>query len=139
MGLGGAGVAAALESIETGNSVLAIDKYETGGATKASGGVIYAGGGTSLQVEAGVKDTVENMFNYLKLETRDIVSDQTLKDFCNKSAPTVDWLIDHGVDLRSTLWKYKTSYPAPKYFLYNSDNSLIKNYKKKMKKLEAEK
>jgi 3-oxo-5alpha-steroid 4-dehydrogenase len=101
VGLGGAGVAAALESIETGNSVLAIDKYETGGATKASGGVIYAGGGTSLQVEAGVKDTVENMFNYLKLETRDIVSDQTLKDFCNKSAPTVDWLIDHGVDLRS--------------------------------------
>ena len=55
VGLGGAGVAAALESIETGNSVLAIDKYETGGATKASGGVIYAGGGTSLQVEAGVK------------------------------------------------------------------------------------
>ena len=81
VGLGGAGVAAALESIETGNSVLAIDKYETGGATKASGGVIYAGGGTSLQVEAGVKDTVENMFNYLKLETRDIVSDQTLKGY----------------------------------------------------------
>ena len=58
VGLGGAGVAAALESIETGNSVLAIDKYETGGATKASGGVIYAGGGTSLQVEVGVIDTV---------------------------------------------------------------------------------
>lgn len=43
VGLGGAGVAAALESIESGNSVLAIDKYESGGATKASGGVIYAG------------------------------------------------------------------------------------------------
>ena len=130
VGLGGAGVAAALESIEAGNSVLAIDKYETGGATKASGGVIYAGGGTSLQTEAGVKDSVKNMFNYLKLETRDIVSDQTLKDFCNKSAPTIDWLIDHGVDLRSTLWKYKTSYPAPKYFLYHSDNSLVENYRK---------
>jgi len=130
VGLGGAGVAAALESIESGNSVLAIDKYESGGATKASGGVIYAGGGTSLQKEAGVKDTAKNMFNYLKLETQNIVSDQTLKDFCKKSASTVDWLINHGVELRSTLWQYKTSYPSPEYFLYHSDNSLVENYKK---------
>ena len=67
VGLGGAGVAAALQSIENGLSVIAIDRFEGGGATKASGGVIYAGGGTATQKEADVEDTPENMYNYLCL------------------------------------------------------------------------
>jgi len=61
VGLGGAGVAAALQSIENGLSVIAIDRFEGGGATKASGGVIYAGGGTVAQKEAGVQDTPDNL------------------------------------------------------------------------------
>jgi len=130
VGLGGAGVAAALQSIENGLSVIATDRFEGGGATKASGGVIYAGGGTSTQKEAGVEDTPENMYNYLKLETQGIVSDKTLRDFSEKSAPTIDWIKSHGVDLRGTLWPHKTSYPAPQYFLYHSDNSLVPSYKK---------
>ena len=130
IGLGGAGVAASLQSIENGLSVIAIDRFEGGGATKASGGVIYAGGGTSTQKEASVEDTPENMFNYLKLETEGIVSDKTLRDFCKKSAPTIEWLKGHNVDLRGTLWPHKTSYPAPQYFLYHSDNSLVPSYKK---------
>jgi 3-oxo-5alpha-steroid 4-dehydrogenase len=130
IGLGGAGIAAALQSIENGLSVIALDRFEGGGATKASGGVIYAGGGTSTQEEAGVEDTPENMFNYLKLETEGIVSDETLRDFCERSAPTIEWLKSHDVDLRGTLWPHKTSYPAPQYFLYHSDNSLVPSYKK---------
>lgn len=130
IGLGGAGVAAGLQSLENGLSVIAIDRFEGGGATKASGGVIYAGGGTSTQKEANIEDTPENMFNYLKLETQNIVADETLRDFCQKSAPTIDWLKSHGVDLRGTLWPHKTSYPAPQYFLYHSDNSLVPSYKK---------
>ena len=133
VGLGGAGVAAALQSIENGLSVIAIDRFEGGGATKASGGVIYAGGGTATQKEADVEDTPENMYNYLKLETEGIVSDKTLRDFCEKSAPTIDWIKGHGVDLRGTLWPKKTSYPAPQYFLYHSDNSLVPSYKKHAK------
>lgn len=130
VGLGGAGVAVALQSLENGLSVTAIDRFEGGGATKASGGVIYAGGGTTTQKEAEVEDTPENMFNYLKLETEGIISDKTLRDFCEKSAPTIDWIKSHGVDLRGTLWPHKTSYPAPQYFLYHSDNSLVPSYKK---------
>ena len=129
VGLGGAGVAAALQSLENGLTVIALDRFEGGGATKASGGVIYAGGGTATQKEAGVEDTPVNMFNYLKLETEGIISDDTLRDFCNKSAPTIDWIKSHGVDLRGTLWPDKTSYPAPQYFLYHSDNSLVPSYK----------
>ncbi len=133
IGFGGAGVAAALQSIENGLSVLAIDRFEGGGATKASGGVIYAGGGTAAQKEASIDDDPENMFHYLKLETQGIISDEALQDFCQKSAPTTDWLRAHGVDLRGTLWPEKTSYPAPQYFLYHSDNSLVPSYKKHAK------
>lgn len=130
IGLGGAGVAAALQAIELGLSVTAIDAYEGGGATAASGGVIYAGGGTATQEAAGVDDDPENMFNYLKLESQGIVKDETLKAFCDESAETIDWLTGHGCDFRPTYWPKKTSYPAPEYFLYHSDNTLIENYKK---------
>lgn len=130
VGLGGAGAACGLQGIEDGLSVIALDRFETGGATCASGGVIYAGGGTSIQKEAGIEDTPDNMFNYLKLEVGDIVSDETLRDFCEQSAPTIEWMRGHGVDLRPTVWPGKTSYPGPEYFLYHSDNSLVPSYAK---------
>ncbi len=129
IGLGGAGAACALEALERGKSVIAVDRFEGGGATAASGGVIYAGGGTSLQIEAGIEDTPDNMFNYLKMEVGNSISDTTLRDFCEQSAPTIEWMRGHNVDLRSTLWPGKTSYPAPEYFLYHSDNSLVPSYK----------
>ena len=128
IGLGGAGVACALQAIELGQKVIAIDRFAGGGATAASGGVIYAGGGTALQKEANIEDSPKNMFNYLKMEVGNIVSDACLKDFCKRSAPTIDWMQSHGVDLRSTVWPKKTSYPAPEYFLYHSDNSLVPHY-----------
>ena len=130
VGIGAAGVACALQSLEDGFSVIAIDRFEGGGATVASGGVIYAGGGTAIQKAAGVDDDVKNMFNYLKLETGNIISDKTLRDFCKQSAPTIDWMTEHGVDFRPSLFPKKTSYPAPQYFLYHSDNTLIAPYNK---------
>ena len=130
IGFGGAGAAAALQAIELGLSVTAIDAFDGGGATAASGGVIYAGGGTATQKAAGVEDDPENMFKYLKLETDKIVKDETLRDFCDRSAETIDWLTGHGCDFRPTLWPKKTSYPAPEYFLYHSDNTLLERSQK---------
>lgn len=43
-----------------------IDRFNGGGSTKISGGIVYAGGGISIQQEAGVEDSPENMFNYLR-------------------------------------------------------------------------
>lgn len=133
IGLGAAGVACALQALELNQSVIALDRFDGGGATVASGGVIYAGGGTSVQKEAGISDSPENMFNYLKMEVGEIVNDITLMDFCKESAPTISWMQEHGVDFRSDYWPKKTSYPAPEYFLYHSDNSLIESYKAKAK------
>ena len=131
VGLGGAGVSAAIEGLDRGLTVLGIDRFEGGGATKASGGVIYLGGGTSTQSEANVEDTWENMYAYLKQEVGDIVSDQTLKAFCESSVENETWLTERGVRFEPKLWSKKTSYPNAEYFLYHSDNSLIEPYNEK--------
>ncbi len=112
VGFGGAGVAAALEAAERGIDVLALDRYEGGGSSAANGGVFYAGGGTAIQRAAGVEDSTEEMFKYLRLETRGVVSDETLGRFCNESVETVDWLLAHGAQLSSSgVFVKKVSYP----------------------------
>ena len=128
IGLGGAGVSAAIEGLEHGLSVLAVDRFEGGGATKASGGVVYLGGGTVTQQQAESSDSPENMYRYLKSEVEDIVSDETLKAFCNSSSENEAWLRERGVRFEPKLWPKKTSYPNAEYFLYHSDNSLIQPY-----------
>lgn len=133
VGLGGAGVAAALDVLERGLSVIALDRYEGGGSSAANGGVFYAGGGTSVQAEAGVEDSPEQMFAYLKLETENVVSDDTLHDFCQTSAATVDWMRGHGVPFEGSLYSTKTSYPPLDKYLYHPDSSLSAPYRDKAK------
>ena len=133
VGLGGAGVAAANEALDNGSSVIAIDKTSGGGATARSGGIFYAGGGTSIQKEAGVEDSPENMFNYLIQETGDIVKESTLRKFCETSAESTEWLINNGVRFNSSYYKTKTGYPGAGYFLYHPDNSLVPTYMKNAK------
>nr|WP_184069634.1 FAD-binding protein [Sphingosinicella soli] len=124
VGYGGAGVSAALEAAERGVDVLAIDRYDGGGSTAMNGGIFYAGGGTSIQKEAGFHDTPEDMFRYLKIETAGVIKDTTLRRFCDTSVETVNWLLAHGVKLNSRMFPKKWGYPDPRYFLYYSDNSL---------------
>src|SRR5690242_13088361 len=97
IGLGAAGACAALEIAEGENaSVLVLDRFLGGGATKLSGGVIYAGGGTPAQRAAGVADTPQAMFDYLRHEVEDAVSEPTLRRFCEGSVADLDWLAGHG-------------------------------------------
>jgi 3-oxo-5alpha-steroid 4-dehydrogenase len=128
VGLGGAGVAASLEGLERGLSVIAVDRYEGGGSTAANGGIFYAGGGTRIQKEAGEEDSPEEMYKYLKIEVGDVVSDATLHKFVDESVETVDWILEHGGKLNSKVWKKKASYPPLDYFLYHPDNSLVSSY-----------
>ncbi len=128
-GFGGAGVAAALEAIERGVSVIALDRYEGGGSSAANGGVYYAGGGTKPQRDAGEADSTEEMYKYLAIETDGIVSEATLRKFCEDSVPTFDWLLAHGAMLNGTgVFKKKVSYPPLRYHLYHPDNSLVPAY-----------
>jgi 3-oxo-5alpha-steroid 4-dehydrogenase len=122
VGFGAAGAAAAIQVVQRGGSALVLDRFQGGGATTLSGGIIYAGGGTRQQLEAGVHDDPDNMFRYLTLETQGSVSDECLREFCNGSVAMMNWLEGLGLEFRGTASPVKTSYPAQPYFLYYSGN-----------------
>ena len=122
VGFGIAGVTAALEAAQAGAKVLVLDRGYGGGASGLSGGVVYAGGGTAHQRAAGIEDTPEEMFRYLKQEIAAVVSDETLRRFCETSAASLAWLESKGAKFSGPLCPYKTSYPCDKWYLYYSGN-----------------
>ncbi|MEM7138397.1 MAG: FAD-binding protein [Myxococcota bacterium] len=128
VGLGAAGASAAIEARDQGAEVVVLDRFDGGGATAMSGGVFYAGGGTHIQQAAGVEDTVDNMVRYLSMEVQDVVSEETLRRFCETSAENVRWLTDRGVPFYGNLCPVKTSYPTNEYHLYYSGNETFVPY-----------
>jgi len=130
VGFGGAGACAAIEAADNDVRVMVIDRFTGGGATVESGGVFYAGGGTSHQREAGVEDTPEEMFKYLSMETKGCVEESTLKEFCDTSNETLLWLEEQDVPFEGSLCPYKTSYPTNRHRLYYSGNETVEAYRK---------
>jgi 3-oxo-5alpha-steroid 4-dehydrogenase len=128
VGFGGAGASAALEANEQGANVLILERFEGGGSTANSGGVVYAGGGTRFQKDAGADDTPENMFKYLSIECKGVVSDATLRRFCEDSAPNIDWLVKHGVGFEGSLYSGKTNYPPEDKYLYYAGNEKVPTF-----------
>ncbi len=128
VGFGAAGASAALESAQAGCGTLLIDRFYGGGATKRSGGIYYAGGGTRLQKAAGYDDSPEEMFKYLKLEAGDVVSDDVLRTFCNDSVANFDWLSSLGVPFPPSGEAVKASYPPYDCTLYFSGNEICPPY-----------
>ena len=105
--------------------MIVLDRFTGGGATALSGGVVYAGGGTRQQREAGVSDSPEAMFGYLSLEVGDAVSPATLREFCD-GQPRRCWpgWSGHGVPFEGSLCPDKTSYPTNRHYLYYSGSEL---------------
>jgi 3-oxo-5alpha-steroid 4-dehydrogenase len=124
VGFGAAGACAALEAASAGGSVLVLDRFGGGGATALSGGVVYAGGGTPQQRAAGVGDTPEAMFGYLRTEVGDAVPAATLREFCDGSVAMLAWLEGHGVPFEGSLCPDKTSYPTNRHYLYYSGSEM---------------
>jgi len=120
VGFGAAGACAAIEAADAGADVLVIDRFSGGGASAVSGGVVYAGGGTRQQLDAGVEDTADAMYDYLRLEAGDVVSEATLRRFCDGSREMITWLESNGVPFEGSLCPYKTSYPSDAHYLYYS-------------------
>ncbi|EJN37543.1 succinate dehydrogenase/fumarate reductase flavoprotein subunit [Pseudomonas sp. GM84] len=129
IGWGAAGACAALQARADGADVLIADRFTGGGASAKSGGVVYAGGGTRQQRAAGFDDTPEAMFDYLRHETHGVVSDETLRRFCNDSVANLQWLESHGAPYAHQMPAGgKTSYPPDGAFLYYSGNELVPAY-----------
>jgi 3-oxo-5alpha-steroid 4-dehydrogenase len=126
VGFGGAGAAAAIQARELGADVIVLDRFAGGGATAASGGIMYAGG-TRHQREAGFADTAGNMFAYLSQEKCAVGLD-TLRRFCDGSAADLEWLANNGVPFSGPVFEEKTAYPPEGFFLYYSGNEKIPSY-----------
>lgn len=125
VGWGAAGACAAIEAAEAGASVIVIDRFDGGGASALSGGVVYAGGGTPYQKSAGFDDTPEAMFEYLQSEVNGAVSDETLMRFCRDSVSNLAWLEQQGARYGATMPVEKTSYPPDGVYLYYSGNEVV--------------
>lgn len=128
VGVGLAGAAAALEAAAGGVRVLALDRLSGGGASRLSGGVVYSGGGTRQQREAGIEDTPDNMYEYLRIQVGGVVSDATLRRFCNDSVANLEWLESFGVRFSSRYYKEKNSFPGGAWGLYHSGNEAYAPY-----------
>ena len=128
-GFGAAGASAAIEASRAGASVLLVDRFAGGGATRMSGGIVYAGGGTELQRRAGYDDSPEEMRKYLELETRGEVSDQALRAFCEQSRPNFEWLCELGAPFPPSGDASKSAYPPDDCTLYFSGNELTAPYR----------
>jgi 3-oxo-5alpha-steroid 4-dehydrogenase len=128
VGFGGAGVVAALEARANGADVLALDRFDGGGATALSGGIYY-GGGTRFQRDGGYEDSPGQMYLYLKQEVGDTILDSTLRKFCNDSNSNLEWLMTHGVGFASNTYTGKRTYPPAGYDLYFSGNEKVPHYK----------
>jgi len=122
VGFGAAGACAALTAAEQRVDVTVLERFGGGGTTRMSGGIVYLGGGTAYQVNAGYGDSPENMFRYLDLETRGVVGKKTLRRFCDLSPGTLTWLERQGVPFGGAFCPVKTSYPVSQYTLYFSGN-----------------
>src|SRR5690606_23066205 len=124
VGYGGAGVSAALEARGGGAEGRGIARFDGGGATTLSGGVVYAGG-TRHQKAAGLEDSADTMYRYLKMEIGDVVRDETLRRFCDSSDDNMRWLESHGVQFGSSVYTGKSIYPPEGYDIYFSGNEKV--------------
>lgn len=129
VGWGAAGACTALEANAQGADVIVVDRFTGGGASAKSGGVVYAGGGTRQQKQAGFQDSPEAMFEYLKHETQGVISDNTLRRFCDQSVENLAWLESKGAPYSYEIPPGgKTSYPPDGYYLYYSGNEQVPAY-----------
>ncbi|WP_062997617.1 FAD-binding protein [Nocardia jinanensis] len=128
VGFGGAGACAAIAAADAGASVLVLDRSYGGGSTYHSGGVVYAGGGTGTQRAAGVPDSADNMYAYLRKEIGDAVTEETLRRFVDTSPAMIEWLEAQGLEFEGSVCPYKTSYPTNRHYLYYSGNELAAGF-----------
>jgi 3-oxo-5alpha-steroid 4-dehydrogenase len=131
-GFGAAGAAAALQAHESGARVLIVDRFEGGGASAFSGGVIYAGN-TSYQHDAGIDDPVEELLKYLTVEMGTVVPERTMRRYAETSAENLEWLAGHGVPFSGIVYEEKTVLPPDGTYLYYAGNEKVAAYKSRAK------
>jgi 3-oxo-5alpha-steroid 4-dehydrogenase len=108
VGMGAAGASAALGAAEVGADVLVLEASGGPGGTSAqSGGLIYLGGGTPIQIECGFEDSAEQMFRFLMAACGPDADEAKVRLYCDGSVDHYHWLVDQGVPFKAGF------YPEP--------------------------
>ena len=99
LGGGGAGTTAAISAAEEGvRDILLLEKgSQIGGAAKAALGLFAVN--SVLQKEEGIECDAASEFRDIMHSTSYLANAPLLKLFLDNSADTVQWLLDHGLDL----------------------------------------
>jgi succinate dehydrogenase/fumarate reductase flavoprotein subunit len=107
VGLGCAGVCAAIEAREAGADVLVLERASGGGGvTSMAAGHVYLGGGTRVQKAVGIEDSVEDMYTYLIMNTPE-PDEAKIRSYCEDSVEHFDWLVAQGVPFNDTMFQGK--------------------------------
>lgn len=112
VGFGCAGATAAIEAAEAGASVVVLERASApGGSSALSGGELYLGGGTSVQRACGFEDSADAMFAFLSAALGPHADLEKLRLYCDGSVEHFDWLSDHGVAFKPSLYDGPTWMP----------------------------
>lgn len=98
IGGGGAGMTAAIFAHDAGASVMILEADDKlGGATRLSGGVVYAAG-TSVQQGMGIQDSPQAMYDYIMTLNGWQTRPDIIRLFAERSAASVEWLVSLGAE-----------------------------------------
>jgi 3-oxo-5alpha-steroid 4-dehydrogenase len=117
IGLGAAGVGAAIEARRAGAAVLVLERASAGGGSTAlSGGFIYLGGGTRVQKLNGIEDTAEDMYQYLQAMSPE-AEPAKVRLYAEQSVEHFNWIETNAV-------KFDDRYYPHKHYEHSSAESL---------------
>lgn len=101
IGSGGAGISAAIEAAEGGAKVAVLEKLSrTGGSTRISSGMVVVGG-SKLQEEAGIDDSVEALKEYWIERGEGNVDEDMVIYAAEHANDALDFLMDTGINYSS--------------------------------------
>src|SRR5882757_4748129 len=107
IGLGAAGVSAAIEARLAGADVLVLERASAGGGSTAlSGGFIYLGGGTRVQKLNGIEDTAEDMYQYLQAMSPE-ADPAKARAYAHDSVAHFDWIEANSVPFDNGYYPHK--------------------------------
>ena len=97
IGGGAAGWSAALAAVETGSSVVLLEKLSDSGGSSALSGGCLAFAGTDIQAAQGVVDSPELLFKDLREVGQEVNDESLVRTYCDAQLATYAWLKSAGV------------------------------------------